>query len=496
MRKNIYRFLILLAVIGLFTRCEEQIETTQPDNNPPDLAFTKLSNFSQLINSPYDRMQSFAYLSQYHMLAGDALADNAQLVNNTGRYTGELINQNGSHYNYWALYSSINDCNIILDRIDTLYKIPAQNTPANRVTIRTIVAQAYFLRAMAYFDMLRVYGYEPNRIVNGWDKGVVLRDRPTFDVSAIDKRARATVEEGYQFVERDLLRAIDSLSVAGTTIPNAPFRPGRAAAHALLARVYLHWGRNTEAIAQANLAISTKPAAIRLATAAEYPGMWNTAITAGRIESLFELRIFPGSSGSNGDWSTVDGVNNSLHSLTTVGISTASQFVLAASNSLFNAHEANDVRRSLWTPVNVRGQEFQMCLKWSGSGTGAGSPGFWADNIPVIRLPEVYLILAEANFRLGNEPAARTALNTLRANRGLPALTAATSGTDLFNRILNERRVEFAFEGQRWFDLKRNGLEVPKENADPVAATDFRILAPIPVNQIILNPIIEQNPGY
>lgn len=154
------------------------------------------------------------------------------------------------------------------------------------------------------------------------------------------------------------------------------------------------------------------------------------------------------------------------------------------------------MRRSLWTPVNVRGQEFQMCLKWSGSGTGAGSPGFWADNIPVIRLSEVHMILAEANFNLGNEPAARTALNTVRANRGLPALTAATSGNDLFNRILNERRVEFAFEGQRWFDLKRNGLNIPKENADPLAFTDFRILAPIPVNQIILNPVIEQNPGY
>lgn len=496
MKNIISNLLMVLVVLALFTSCEEQIETTNPDNNPPDLALGKLSNFSQLMNSPYDRMQAFTYLSQYHMLAGDALADNGKLVNNTGRYVGELTNQNGSHYNYWGLYAAINDCNIILDKIDTLYTIPSQNTAANRVTIRTLVAQAYFLRAMAYFDMLRVYGYEPGQIVNNWDKGVVLRDKPTFDVSTIDKRPRSTVEEGYEFVERDLLRAIDSLSVAGTTIPNQPFRPIRATAHALLARVYLHWGRNADAVTQANLAISTKPAAIRLATAAEYPGMWNTAITSGRVESLFELRQFPGSSGSNGDWSTVDGVNNSLHSLTTFGISTSSQFVLAASASLYNAYEPNDVRRSLWTPVNVRGQEFQMCLKWSGSGTGAGSPGFWADNIPVIRLPEVYLILAEANFNLDNEPAARTALNTLRANRGLPAVTAVTTGTDLFNRILNERRVEFAFEGQRWFDLKRNGLNFPKENADPLAYTDFRVLAPIPLNQIILNPIIEQNPGY
>ncbi|MBN8653995.1 MAG: RagB/SusD family nutrient uptake outer membrane protein [Cytophagales bacterium] len=496
MKNIITNLLFVVMALGLFTQCEEQIETTQPDNNPPDLALSKLSNFSQLINSPYDRMQAFNYLSQYHMLAGDALTDNAKLVNNTGRYVGELVNQNGTHYNYWGLYAAINDCNIILDRIDTLYKIPTQNTAANRVTIRTIVAQAYFLRAMAYFDMLRVYGYEPNQIVNNWDKGVVLRDKPTFDVSTIDKRPRATVEDGYEFVESDLLKAIDSLAVAGTTIPNSPFRPIRAAAHALLARVYLHWGKDAEAITQANLAISTKPAAIRLATAAEYPGMWNTTIANGRLESLFELKITPGSSGSNADWSTVDGVNNSLHSLTTVGISASSQFVLAASNSLFNAYEPNDVRKSLWTTVNVRGQEFQMCLKWSGSGTGAGSPGFWADNIPVIRLPEVYMILAEANFNLGNEPAARTALNTIRSNRGLPALTAATSGVDLFNTILNERRVEFAFEGQRWFDLKRNGLDIPKENADPVAFTDFRVLAPIPVNQIILNPIIEQNPGY
>jgi len=494
MRKIFLSTLLGAFLLIIWAGCEDQLEVIPPDNNPPGLALSKIGTYTQLINSPYDRMQSFAYLAQYHMLAGDALADNAKLVNNTGRYVGELINQVGSHYNYWGLYAAVNDCNIILDRIDTIYTVA--NTTANQATIRQITAQALFLRAMIYFDMLRVYGYEPNRIVDGWDRGIVLRDKPTFDVSTSQPQGRASIEESYEFIENDLLNAIDTLSRANTVIANVPFRPNRAAAHALLARVYLHWGKYNEAVAQANLAIANKPSTIRLATAAEYVGMWSTAPTSGRVESLFELRINTGSSGANGDWSAVDGVNESLHSLTTVGISPSSQFVLAASNSLIDAFEDGDVRRNLWTTVNVRGQDFEMCQKYTCSGTGAGSPGFWGDNIPVIRMPELYLILAEANYRLNDENAARTALNTLRANRGLSALTNATTGNDLFNAILNERRVEFAFEGQRWFDLKRNNLSIPKENADDIAASDFRILAPIPFNQIVLNPIIEQNPGY
>jgi starch-binding outer membrane protein, SusD/RagB family len=88
-------------------------------------------------------------------------------------------------------------------------------------------------------------------------------------------------------------------------------------------------------------------------------------------------------------------------------------------------------------------------------------------------------------------------LNTLRANRGLGAV--ADTGSVLLDRILNERRVELAFEGNRWFDLKRLGRDITKPVAGgtpTVPYTDFRILCRIPVEQVAINPAITQNPGY
>jgi hypothetical protein len=264
-----------------------------------------------------------------------------------------------------------------------------------------------------------------------------------------------------------------------------------AAAHGLLAKVYLYWGKYDLAVTEVDAVNATKPAATRLATAAEYVGMWNTAPTAGRVESLFEVRLDPGN-GSNRDWSSVDGVNESLHSITTTGLTASSQFILAGSESLMEAFEPGDVLANLWTEVNVRGQNYNMSLKWPGS---AGA-GLWADNIPVLRMSEMVLIQAESYYHQGLEPEARTVLNELRTRRGLSALDGTTSGNSLFDVIMNEWRVEFAFEGHRFFDLKRNGLDIPKANGEPLLYTDFRVLAPIPFNQITLNPVLEQNPGY
>jgi starch-binding outer membrane protein, SusD/RagB family len=481
-----------LAVIGFMTQCEDIIDETQKDLIEPELALSKITTYDQLVNSAYDRMQSFNYLAQRQMLVPDALADNGELVNNTGRYVGELVNQAQAHLNLYFLYSAANDCNIVIDKIDTLYQtLEPTPTVAQRGTIRAAIAQALFLRSMAYFDMVRIYGYEPNQIVNGWDKGVIIRDKPVFDVGQVDLKPRATVEETYQFIEEGLLRAIDSLEVPATTVANQPFRVNLAAAHGLLAKVYLYWGKYDLAVTEVDAVNATKPAATRLATAAEYVGMWNTAPTAGRVESLFEVRLDPGN-GSNRDWSSVDGVNESLHSITTTGLTASSQFILAGSESLMEAFEPGDVRANLWTEVNVRGQNYNMSLKWPGS---AGA-GLWADNIPVLRMSEMVLIQAESYYHQGLEPEARTVLNELRTRRGLSALDGTTSGNSLFDVIMNEWRVEFAFEGHRFFDLKRNGLDIPKANGEPLLYTDFRVLAPIPFNQITLNPVLEQNPGY
>jgi hypothetical protein len=126
-----------------------------------------------------------------------------------------------------------------------------------------------------------------------------------------------------------------------------------------------------------------------------------------------------------------------------------------------------------------------------------GKSGFLnTDNVPVIRHAEVLLIRAEANFRLNDEAAALNDINTLRINRGLTPVTL--TGAAILEEILNQRLAELAMEGHRFHDLKRLGRDIIK---DPrigfnLAITDFRVLAPIPNQELIGNPNMQQNVGY
>jgi hypothetical protein len=153
--------------------------------------------------------------------------------------------------------------------------------------------------------------------------------------------------------------------------------------------------------------------------------------------------------------------------------------------------DAADVRKSLYqTGILRSGVTATECTKFLGK-TGT----LYMDNVPVIRSSELYLIRAEANARGGlDEAKAREDVNKIRVRAGLTEVDATLSGTALVNEILLQRRIELAFEGQRWFDLKRLGRDVVKTTT--IAYTDARILAPIPNSEILVNPNLVQNAGY
>jgi len=107
------------------------------------------------------------------------------------------------------------------------------------------------------------------------------------------------------------------------------------------------------------------------------------------------------------------------------------------------------------------------------------------------------LMRAEAYAESGQTSLAQADLNALRAKRNAAPITA--SGDALLEAIQDERRRELAFEGHRWFDLKRRGMDITKPafGGNPTLPyTDFRILASLPNNQVQNNPMLVQNPGY
>ncbi len=477
--------LLLLFTTGLFS-CNGYLEKTPRASIMPDKVLNDSEGIQSVLASAYRRMHQFEYYGRDMMLLGDVLADNAQIAVNTGRYVTHINNQIFSHFNLWsnAPYAAINDANFVLEGASDPKVIMSDNL---RKRLR---AEALFLRALCHHDLLRVYSYEPANAGN-FNLGVVIRNKPTRGASDAEGAVRATVAECYDFVIADLQEAISLFS----SIPNVgfPIRANLGAAQALLARVYLYKGDFARAADLADEALNTvdnqpspKPS---LTTPTNHR---NAFATTNHPESIFELDI------AAADWSTVDGLNNSLASWTRNpnntygGPSVAGAFyAIAASNSLDAAFPTGDIRRSgsqsVWTP-DING--FIECGKWR------GEKGSFLENVPVIRYSEMILIQAEGRARSGNEPAALAALNRLRNARGLSNVTL--TGAALIDEIMLQRRLELAFEGHRFFDLKRLGLPIAKDPAQgpALSPSDPRVLSFIPATEITLNPKLVQNPGY
>ncbi|NOS94321.1 MAG: RagB/SusD family nutrient uptake outer membrane protein [Cyclobacteriaceae bacterium] len=488
----------ILALLMAFNLVACNIDTVDQSALSPTLALNNIAGVQSAVLSTYRRVWEFNLYGQQINIHGDAFADNVEIVNRTGRYEQENINGIGVYANRWGqtgfgegCYGIVKDANYVLAYLPklNLANVPSTATVTSQNVIDHLAGEAKFLRALAIFELLRVYSYEPGKEIGGFNLGVVLRDKPTLAVSDIDPKPRSTNLECYQFIEKDLQDAIAGLvpsanlggwpSSLGTI--TFPYRATKAAAAALLARVYLYWGRYADADAQATAALGFLTVSAPV-TSANYVASWSATP---HTESIFELEI------RASDFSGVDGANNSMNSITT-NLLSGSQYCVAASAELIAAHESGDVRRNLYVTSAATSNKPQV-RKWP------AEKGAFVENIPVIRRAEMYLIQAESRARVGgNDAGAQTAINTLRTNRGLAA--TALTGQALIDLIMNERRVELAFEGHRFFDLKRLGLPITKNAATSVAtipANDFRILQQIPVDQILLsNGVLKQNPGY
>ena len=241
-----------------------------------------------------------------------------------------------------------------------------------------------------------------------------------------------------------------------------------------MARVYLYWGRLADAANFAQQVITGDGSDLVLP--ADYDASWDDATFPFHPESIFESEILLL------DWNSVDGFNNSMHSLS-MNDRDGSQFIITASAELIAEIEAQagDVRRNLFATESL-GEKF---TKWRGDG-----PQPFMENIPILRLSEAYLIAAEALGPGAGDPF----LDAVRVARGL--LPGVSETVD---NVLRERRIEFMLEGHRWFDLKRLGRDIPKPASAGVPTlpyTDFKILPRIPERELNLSTLLEQNPGY
>jgi starch-binding outer membrane protein, SusD/RagB family len=461
-----------LGTMLFATSCRELLEVDPRQSIDANTALTTVPALNAAVISVYDRLQSVGMYGRDLIAMPEALADNGRATNNSGRLVAQFQNQINAHMSNWQIgYFAINQCNLILEAAPNVAGITeAQRNKAE--------GEIHFLRALLYFDLMRVYAYDPTAIVEASNRGgVPLVLKGVLEVAQTTNPARASINEVYDQIYADLNAALEKLPATG----GAPHFASRAAAQALFSRVSLYRGDYAKTVEMATAGITTATA--KLASGANYVAGWRTSVNP---ESIFELiYLVPENIGVNESLHTTYSTLRDLNSTVTAGWGD-----VVPTADFLAQFEPGDIIRALYQEgTNGRGTRNVETTKFLGK-NGAVN----LDNVPLIRASELHLNRAEANARLGNLVPALTELNQLRARAGLPASVAVTQD-EIIAAIARERRIELAFEGHRWFDLKRTGRDIVKLPLT-VPHTDRRILAPLPIREVDSNPNLVQNPGY
>ena len=437
--KNIYIF--LLGSLLLTTAC-----TTDLDQAPPNLASSdSLTDFDGVLNAAY-----FYQLGAVTPMAvmGEFRADNAFMFEapytEFDLFTQNLTTMEDQFFGplYTALYKSILSANNVIENS----------------TNATQVGEARFLRALAYFKLVLAFG----------DITVNLDPSPSLtDTSILVRQPKADVYN--DVIIPDLNAAISAL---GTVIEDG--RASRYAAQGLLGKVYMHMG-NTQA-AETNLAAVVNGAgAAGISLESNYADVFGAA-NEGNSEIIYSTQIL---SSIVDEYSFASRFWNWFVGDDSKSDYPVDQDLVAA----FNASGAADTRRAVTLHTDGR-----TAIKFPKDG-GLGSEHDWIE----LRLADVILLYAEALNENGNTAAALTQLNRIRSRAGL-ADSSATSQADVRQAIQDERRLELAFEGHRWFDLVRTNTV----NAEMgVTVSPNYHVFPIPTSEVrSTNGVITQNTGY
>lgn len=346
---------------------------------------------------------------------------------------------------------------------------------------KRIAGEAKFLRALMYFNLVRTFG------------GVPLVLTEITDPLQGYEYGRASVAEVYAQITVDLTEAEVALPERYTGADVG--RATRGAAKSLLGKVLLTQKKYAEAAAKLKEVVDANTYDLL----PNYADLFKPVSKNSR-ESIFEVQYKKGSIGEGSNFGNAYAPENSGNAVIPFGGGGNNQ----PTADLESAFEAGDVRKVVSyasSYVNAQGNrvDYYYIRKYLDPPTVNGDS---EDNWYVLRYADVLLLYAEALNETGKTAEALPLLNRVRKRAGL-ADKATTTQADLRLAIEQERRVELAFEGHRWYDLVRTGRALPVLQAKAAAIgiktalTENNLTFPIPQSQIDINPgKIQQNPGY
>lgn len=510
------QYIILLGCVGLFS-CKKVIDVYPQSNLSTGTYYSNFDEMKAALAGCYNSLQRPLF---YEWQMTELRSDNSKQGSpgstaSTNRDLSDLdmFTPSTSHqgiYQYWlATYNNIRNVNVVLQKLGVMYD-PATGAisfqPIN-ITIteadrKQVAGEAMFIRAYHYFNLVRLFG------------GVFLVHEPISPAQAKTMN-RSSAADIYKLIEADLVTAAASMNKLKYTQLNAADK-GHAttwAAKALLGKVYLTLNRKAEAITQLQDVITNSGHGL-------VPSYANVFSVGNEVneEIIFTIRYKAGGIGLGSPFTNLFAPLGSGATVVN-GDGDGLNYPTAELDTLTNG----DGRKSTLIAVYGSGASAKLYVKKYLSTVVI--PDDSENDWPVLRYADVLLMLAEAQ---GYNSNSLQLVSQVRQRAGLSALDpAVVNSVALFEQALsNERRIEFAFENQRWFDLVRFNTTLTTVTAQQTMKDHFaheyqshyrlytaptptlaelqgnvtanRLLLPIPQREIDNNTmlVIPQNPGY
>ena len=502
MKNKLTYFAGLLFTVLMLYSCNTFLNDKPQTSLTTGNAYNSASDIENALLGVYQVFYTDYYQWENVMLS-DNRADNAY-PGGSGEETfvDEHLYQvpvtNSHDYGMWwgQLYQGISRANILLEQIP-LCKDPALDLNNRRAQI---IGEASFLRAFHYFNLVKLFG------------GVPLELMSNSADPSVTRKPRSTVAQVYAQIEADLQVAVTNLPDTYGTDPSVnTVRATKGATNALLAKIWAQRSdRDYNKVLQYCTSVIGSPAGYALWP--DYHQLFDGSHYESS-ESILEIPFIAGSADSN--W----GVELYL------APEDGWQKYCVPSTDLVAAYDSqgDTIRKN--TNIIFYNNVGWADLDWSPCGDPATLVPFnfkqehaagWAsgDHLYLIRLADIILLEAEAQNELGAPQLAAPLVNQIRARVGLAPVSSGLSQADMRKAILNERRLELAFEAHRFDDLVRSGTAIStmtnvKEYqyscANGILSAPIRIipkidqnhlLMPIPQAEIDANPNLTQNPGY
>ncbi|MCI3937981.1 RagB/SusD family nutrient uptake outer membrane protein [Chryseobacterium aahli] len=526
-----YIKLVLLSAGTLFVSCDNDLlEPYTPGQNTEEVALKTSTDLGNLMNSAYANISSRSEAVDVSVFTdevsigfgngGQGISDDYVFLMNPGSSLPQ---------NIWAnSYAALARINRVIKYADII--VPSNAADAQ--VIARIKAQALTMRAYCH---LRLLAYFTTDMKDNNALAAIISDRVFATTES--QNLRATNGAFYSLIHSDLNAAI-SLYTANPTafsnvIANEVFAKG------LKARAYAYKGDYTNALIYANDVISS---GLVLATPAQYRQVFFSDNQPVNAEVIFKLRRTPvqnaQASNLHNGWVSLQPnlagspfyeMSRSLHNVlnpanlpathpTDPNVTTLPDVranVNIAPSSVIDAGylTSTDIRNTDKIVINKHGGTASGTTTWATTAANTNNNDF-----KIMRLSEMYLIRAEAYADAANLNLSMAAANikSIRDARFGAAQTAPvySSAAQAWAGILNERRIEFSYEGYRFIDLKRLGTlagqgidrhpadynassaNYPGANPANLPLNSFKWALPIPQIEINVNKVIQQNPGY